>query len=129
MIPSNNIYNQLAKKYGKDARFIRRITHHPFDFLHQKITDPDDHRPIRLRYVGVFFVKPYWRKAMTNTRAGLPIDNTIIYARAPEKRFKKTYINLKKGLYKDGFFTSEDGTVRCFIEEVQKWRYADTVIE
>jgi len=127
LIPTN-IYTQLAKKYNKDVRFIRRITHHPFDFLHQKIVDPDDHRPIRFRYVGVFFVKPYWKKAMNNTRAGLPKDGSIVYARAPEKKFNKTYINLKKGLAKDGFFISEDGNVRCLIEEIQKWRYADTVI-
>jgi hypothetical protein len=125
----DNIYTQLAQKYNKDVRFIRRITHHPFDFLHQKITDPDDHRPIRFRYVGVFFVKPYWKKVMINTRKDLPEDDRIIYARAPEKRFNKEYINLKKGLYKDGFFTSDDGTVRCFISDVQKWRYADTIIE
>lgn len=125
----NNIYNQLAKKYNKDVRFIRRITHHPFDFLHKKITDPDDHRPVRLRYVGVFYVKPYWRKEMISTRRDLPIDGSIIYARAPEKKFNKVYINLKKGLVKDGFFISEDGTVRCFIEDVQKWRYAESVIE
>lgn len=128
MIP-NNIYVELGKKYNKDVRFIRRICHHPFDFLSQKIKDPDDHRPIRLRYVGIFFVKPYWRKAMQNTRAGLPEEGRIIYARAPEKRFEKTYINLKKGVHKEGFFLSEDETVRCFIEDVQKWRYADSVIE
>lgn len=125
----NNIYTQLAKKYNKDVRFIRRVAHHPFDFLHQTISDPDDHRPIRLRYVGVFYVKPYWKKAMTNTRAGLPMEGSIVYARAPEKKYNKTYINLKKGLVQDGFFISEDGNVRCFIEDVQKWRYADTVIE
>ena len=125
----NNIYVELAKKYKKDARFIRRVAHHPFDFLHQKISDPDDHRPIRFRYVGVFYVKPYWRKAMTNTRAGLPKNNSRIFARAPEKKFNKNYINLKKGTVKDGIFASEDGAVIIPIEEVQKWRYVDSVIE
>jgi hypothetical protein len=66
---------------------------------------------------------------MINTRYDLPKDGSIMYARAPEKKFNKVYINLKKGLVKDGFFTSEDGTVKCFIEDVQKWRYVDTVIE
>lgn len=125
----NNIYVQLAKKYNKDARFIRRVAHHPFDFLHQKISDPDDHRPVRLRYVGVFYIKPYWRKEMINTRAGLPENNSVIFARAPEKRFNKNYINLKKGTVLDGIFASEDGMIVCPIEEVQKWRYVDTVIE
>ena len=43
-------------------------------------------------------VKPYWRKGLRNTaKVGPPPEGDEIWARVPEQKFNKTYINLKKG--------------------------------
>ena len=51
------IVDQLAIKYKKDPRVIEYISHYPFSFLKQVIRDEDNTRPVRLRHLGVFFLR------------------------------------------------------------------------
>ena len=47
----------LAKKYNRDPRVIREIVYSPLKFATRTISDPEDMRPIRIRYFGVFALK------------------------------------------------------------------------
>ena len=53
-LSEDKIIKQLAEKYGKDKRVIKLIAHSPFKFLKLIIEDPEDWRPLRLRYFGIF---------------------------------------------------------------------------
>jgi len=119
---AESIYSQIGKVVGKDVRQVRAVAHHPFEFFSNIMEDPEDHRPIRFRYLGAFFVKPYWRKGLRNTaKVGLPPDGANIWARVPEKKFGKEYINLKEGYVHDRTFTSNDGNVNIPVDEVKFW--------
>jgi hypothetical protein len=48
----------------KDPRVIQSIVYHPMLFAKRKMTDPDDLRPIRIRYFGVFVGKYMRNKEM-----------------------------------------------------------------
>lgn len=50
----NLVQRELAKKYKKDTRVIKTITEYPFKFAKERMSDPSDDRPIRIRYFGVF---------------------------------------------------------------------------
>ena len=51
------IVDRLAIKYKKDPRVIEYIAHYPFSFLKQAIVDEDNTRAVRLRHLGVFFLR------------------------------------------------------------------------
>jgi hypothetical protein len=119
---AENIYSNIGKTTGKDVRLVRAAAHHPFEFFNKVMEDPQDHRPVRFRYLGVFYVKPYWCKGLRNTvKIGPPPEGDTIWARVPEQKFGKTYINLKRGIYKGGVFTSEDSTINCSLSDVKFW--------
>lgn len=119
---AESIYSQIGKRMGKDVRLVRAAAHHPFEFFSKVMEDPSDHRPVRFRYLGAFYVKPYWRKGLRNiNKIGPPPEGDEIWARVPENKFNKTYINLKKGTVIEERFLSEDGTVNCPLSEVQFW--------
>jgi hypothetical protein len=119
---AENIYSQIGKIVGKDVRLVRAAAHHPFEFYSKIMEDPKDHRPIRFRYLGAFFVKPYWRKGLRNiNKIGPPPEGVEIWARVPEVKFNKTYINLKKGIVNEEGFSATDGSVKCPLSEVQFW--------
>jgi len=48
----------------KDPRVIQAIVYHPMLFAKHKMADPDDIRPIRIRYFGVFTGKYMRNKEM-----------------------------------------------------------------
>lgn len=48
----------------KDPRVIQAIVYHPLLFAKRKMTDPDDLRPIRIRYFGAFVGKYMRNKEM-----------------------------------------------------------------
>lgn len=48
----------------KDPRIIQTIVYHPLFFAKKKMSDPDDLRPIRIRYFGVFVGKYMRNKEM-----------------------------------------------------------------
>ena len=120
---SENIYAQIAKQVGKDVRLVRKVAHHPFDFFAKSMADVNDHRPVRFRYLGIFACKDYWRKGMTrSSEGGLPTEDMEIYARAPEMKVAREYINLKRGWVKNDRFLSEDGNVDCGLSRIEWWR-------
>jgi hypothetical protein len=120
---AENIYSQISKLKGKDVRLVRTAAHHPFSFFSKVMEDMDDHRPVRFRYLGAFVVKPYWRKGLQKTaKVGLPSEGVEIWARVPETKYNKIYINLKTGIVTEGNFISGDGLVNCPVAEVKFWR-------
>lgn len=120
---ADNIYVKISKKVGKDVRLVRKVTHHPFDFLSRQMADVNNHKHVRLRYLGVFATKDYWRKGMTKTDTGIfPPENEEIYARVPEYKFNREYINLKQGIVKDSKFISNDNDVECDSYKIEWWR-------
>jgi hypothetical protein len=120
---ADNIYMQISKKVGRDVRLVRKVTHHPFDFLSRQMADVNNHKHIRLRYLGVFATKDYWRKGMTrSSEGGFPPEGIEVYARVPEVKFNREYINLKQGIVKDSGFISSDGNVECDLALVEWWR-------
>lgn len=119
---AESIYNKIGKQLGYDARLVRTAAHHPFSFLARVIEDPKDYRPIRLRYLGAFVPKPIWRKGMKKVKViGLPVEGACIYARVPEEKYGRQYINLKRGRIEGGRFIADDNSVNCSIGEVVAW--------
>jgi len=119
---TDNIYSQIGKLVGKDVRLVRNAAHHPFSFFTGVMSDTHDHRPVRFRYLGLFMVKPNWRKGLRKTeKIGLPSEGDVIYARVPETKYNKVYINLKKGFINRGMFESFDRQVVCTLSEIKFW--------
>jgi len=52
-----NIVKALAEKYDKDPRVIDVIVNHPFRYIRDMISDPENMESIRLHYFGVFVQK------------------------------------------------------------------------
>ena len=48
----------------KDPRIVKEIVYHPIVFAKHVMADPDDYRPIRIRYFGAFVLKFMHNKAM-----------------------------------------------------------------
>ena len=53
----DRIINSISLLKFKDKRIIQNIVYHPLLFAKRRMTDPDDERPIRIRYFGVFTQK------------------------------------------------------------------------
>jgi hypothetical protein len=118
-----SIYAQIGKTVGKDARVTRKVAHHPFDFLSKSMADMEDHRPIRIRYLGAFVTKPHWRKGMKkSSEVGFPLEGDCVYAKVPEEKYGRMYENLKLGTVKNARFIADDGTVNCNVMDVVWWR-------
>lgn len=61
-----NLVEKLAKKYNIDSRVVRLIVDYPIKFSKERISDSEDHRPIRIRYFVVFLPKKAgheWQKS------------------------------------------------------------------
>jgi hypothetical protein len=125
---AESIYRTIGKEIGKDVRLVRTAAHHPFEFFSELMEDPSDHRPMRFRYLGVFYVKPYWHKGLKRSRRfGYPEEGDIIWAKVPEQVKGKTYCNLKFGRILEGQFIADDKSVTCPLIDVEFWvRDADS---
>ncbi|MFW5890660.1 MAG: hypothetical protein ACOCUI_00400 [bacterium] len=67
---------KLAKKYNKDQRVIKSICEYPFKFAKERMSDPTDDRPIRIRYFGVFTQKHLKnKKVIMKYRYDVLLDN------------------------------------------------------
>ena len=67
MKEQDKIIKHISLIKFKDPRVIQNIVYHPILFAKQKMTDPDDCRPIRIRYFGVFTGK-YMRNKDTHKK-------------------------------------------------------------
>jgi len=65
MLKQDIIIRDLAAKYKKDPRIIEAIVYSPLKFTKRVIENPQDDRPVRIKYFGVFVQKPIFNK---NTR-------------------------------------------------------------
>ena len=52
-----HIVHDIYLKWRKDKRVIREIVASPILFARHKFADPDDWRPIRIRYFAAFVPK------------------------------------------------------------------------
>ena len=116
-----DIYAELAEQFKKDKVLIRKVAHHPFEFIHLKMQDEYDHRPIRLRYFGLFFIKGSWRKQMTRAEDQMPPEGIRIYARLLFKYKGRNRYFLHNGTVSKGIFNSEHGESRP-VEDIVYWK-------
>lgn len=67
MTSLRQILPTIAKKHKKhDIRVINTIMRSPFNFLYQKIEEYDN-RAIRFPYWGIYYLKPKYRKDITES--------------------------------------------------------------
>lgn len=59
---NDEIIKELSLKYDKDPRVIKLICYHPLLFAKHVIEDPNDDRPIMIRYFGKFVMKHFKSK-------------------------------------------------------------------
>jgi len=64
MKEQDKIIKHISLIKFKDPRVIQAIVYHPMLFAKHRMTDPDDFRPIRIRYFGVFVGKYMRNKEM-----------------------------------------------------------------
>jgi hypothetical protein len=64
MKEQDRILKSIALNAFKDTRIVKTIVHHPFMFVKKVMADPDDYRPIRIRFLGVFVMKYMKNKEM-----------------------------------------------------------------
>jgi hypothetical protein len=64
MRDQDRIIKSISLIKFKDPRIIQNIVYHPLFFAKKKMADPDDLRPIRIRYFGVFVGKYLHNKEM-----------------------------------------------------------------
>lgn len=56
------IRNAISKAEGLPFNLVKAITDYPFKFAKEKMTDPIEERPVRIRYFGAFTQKPIHTK-------------------------------------------------------------------
>lgn len=99
----------MAEHFGESQPFIRKVVHHPFEFLREKIEDEYNHEPVRLRYLGIFYVKPGWRKNMTKAKEKAPPEGVPIFVRVPAWWRKRRRYFLQVGVIHGDKFYNDYG--------------------
>ena len=64
MKEQDRIIKHISLIKHKDVRVVQNIVYHPLLFAKKKMADPDEFRPIRIRYFGVFTQKWMRNKEM-----------------------------------------------------------------
>lgn len=64
MKEQDRIIKHISLVKFKDPRIIQAIVYHPLLFAKHRMADPDDYRPIRIRYFGAFVQKYMRNKEM-----------------------------------------------------------------
>jgi len=59
---SNALIARIAEELHMDKRVVGNIIHHSFEFKARVIRDPDNLRPIRDRYLGIFAIRTGLKK-------------------------------------------------------------------
>lgn len=57
MLREQEIVKRIAKEQGLDERVVKLVANYPFYFVRQVMKDPNDLRPIRIKYFGLFVLK------------------------------------------------------------------------
>jgi hypothetical protein len=71
MKPQDSIIKNISLLKFKDPRVIQAIVYHPLLFAKQKMVDPDDIRPVRIRYFATFVQKYYHNKLTLKKKAAI----------------------------------------------------------
>jgi hypothetical protein len=72
----NKIIKELAKEYNLDKRTVQMIVYYPLKFAKQKMENPCNNRPIRIRHFGLFTQKHIINKDfLYNLRANALLDH------------------------------------------------------
>lgn len=116
-----NIYAEMAEHFGKTQPFIRKIAHHPFEFLREKVEDETDYSPVRLRYLGLFYVKSGWRKNMVKAVNEAPPEGVYIFARVPAKWRGRNRYFLQYGIIEGDKFHNDYGDY-IDVSDIQYWK-------
>ena len=64
MTEQDRIIKHISLIKFKDPRVMQQVVYHPFLFAKHRMADPDDYRPIRIRYFGAFTGKFMRNKEM-----------------------------------------------------------------
>jgi len=64
MTEQERIIKHISLIKLKDPRVVQQVVYHPFLFAKHRMADPDDYRPIRIRYFGAFVGKFMRNKEM-----------------------------------------------------------------
>jgi len=62
MTEQERIIKSISLDKFKDPRIIQHIVNHPILFAKHVMANPDDYRPVRIRYFGVFTQKYMYNK-------------------------------------------------------------------
>lgn len=68
MNPQDLIIRRISLNRFISERVVKYVATHPFLFTKQRMADPEDDRPIRIRYFGVFQQKKTHNKASIKRR-------------------------------------------------------------
>ena len=66
MLEKERLVKQIAKRKGIDPRVVRLVADYPFRFVRDRMKDNEDWRPIRIRYFGIFALRPKFRRMLLN---------------------------------------------------------------
>lgn len=66
MREQDRIIRHISLLNFKDPRVVQQVVYHPFLFAKHRMADPDDYRPVRIRYFGAFVGKFMRNKEMYN---------------------------------------------------------------
>lgn len=64
MREQDRIIKHISLVNFKDPRIVQQVVYHPILFAKHRMADPDDFRPIRIRYFGAFVGKYMRNKEM-----------------------------------------------------------------
>lgn len=74
-----SLIREIAKDMNLDIRVVREIAHYPLLFLRKKVMDEYDESAVRIKHLGVFYVKRlYGKRPLNEKRAKLYSDNSSI---------------------------------------------------
>ena len=84
MLKQDIIIRDLAAKYKKDPRIIEAIVYSPLKFTKRVIENPQDDRPVRIKYFGVFTQKVVFnkdtrmKKLISDLRKDMVVTSTVM---------------------------------------------------
>jgi len=58
MLREERIVKEIARRKAMDPRVVGLVARYPFHFTRKVMKDPEDLRPVRIRYFGMFVLKP-----------------------------------------------------------------------
>jgi hypothetical protein len=53
----DDLVKKLSRKTSIDPRVVRLVIDYPIKFTRDRMSDPEDERPVRIRYFAVFIPK------------------------------------------------------------------------